>query len=159
MTTEELRKELLTHATDGVLRVEAVVDAARDEASPLHTWFEWNESKAAHEYRLEQARRLIRRALVFVEFNGTEVPVRAFISLGNDRKADGGGYRTVVNVMADRDMRIDALAEAQADMERFEQKYKHLSELAEVLGAMGKARRRFASKVYSGEGVSQVAQA
>lgn len=146
MTTEELRKELLSHAVDGVLRVEAVVEAARSTESPLHTWFEWDDTKAANEYRLEQARRLIRRVLVFVEFNGSEVPVRAFISLAKDRKEDGGGYRTTVSVMADKDLRHSALSEALDDMVRFERKYRHLSDLAGVLASMEQAKKKILAK-------------
>lgn len=43
-------------------RLEAakVVEAAKSPSSPLHSRFEWDNTKAGHEYRLAQARKLIR---------------------------------------------------------------------------------------------------
>lgn len=52
---------------------QAVVAAARDEGSPLHKYFLWDDIRAAHAYRLDQARRLIRSVVVEVE----DVQVRA----------------------------------------------------------------------------------
>lgn len=43
----------------GRLTPSAVVDEARDPESPLHSRFEWDDSKAAHAHRLSQARDLI----------------------------------------------------------------------------------------------------
>lgn len=44
----------------GQLSPEQVLDHAADPKSPLHRCFEWNPEKAAHAYRLDQARALIR---------------------------------------------------------------------------------------------------
>lgn len=41
-----------------------VVDAARDEAHPLHARFEWDNAIAGEKYRLDQARDLIRSVRV-----------------------------------------------------------------------------------------------
>lgn len=51
---------------NGRLTPEAVVRAAKDPTSPLHKRFEWDDSEAAHQYRLEQARRLIRSVMVTI---------------------------------------------------------------------------------------------
>lgn len=53
-------ERLIALEEKGVLRPDAVVEDARDPASPLHSHFQWDDSKAAHAFRLEQARRLIR---------------------------------------------------------------------------------------------------
>jgi len=53
---EKLRKK-----NGGLLLPEKVIDSARSENSPLHKEFEWDESAAAHKYRIEQAEHLIRR--------------------------------------------------------------------------------------------------
>lgn len=45
----------------GVIEVTAVVDAARDPESPLHSAFEWDDSIAAEAHRRTQARGLIKR--------------------------------------------------------------------------------------------------
>lgn len=46
---------------DGLIQPAAVVEAARDPESPLHRYFEWDDSAAAHAYRLAQARKLVAR--------------------------------------------------------------------------------------------------
>lgn len=52
------------HAVNDGLRPSEVVDAAKAKDSPLHDSFEWDNRKAGHEYRLIQARHLIRVAVI-----------------------------------------------------------------------------------------------
>lgn len=42
------------------------LEAARPETAPLHDLFEWDDTQAANEYRLEQARRILRSIEVVV---------------------------------------------------------------------------------------------
>ena len=55
---EELAR--ISDSQGGELTPAAVVEAATPEASPLHPAFTWDDSQAAVEYRLQQARHLIR---------------------------------------------------------------------------------------------------
>jgi hypothetical protein len=48
----------------GVLKARTVLSAAEDPASPLHSYFEWDDSKAAAAHRLEQAGTLIRSVTI-----------------------------------------------------------------------------------------------
>ena len=48
------------------LRPSDVVTEAKPKESPIHNEFEWTDSKAAHQFRLDQARRLIRIAVPMV---------------------------------------------------------------------------------------------
>lgn len=67
---DELRR--ISDARGG-LRPSEVVDEARPKSSPLHGEFEWQDNKAAHEYRLIQARQLIRLAVpVIKQADGSE---------------------------------------------------------------------------------------
>ncbi len=52
-----------------------VLNAARDENSPLHDFFEWDDSAAAEAYRLDQARELIRRIKIEVVFDECKLKV------------------------------------------------------------------------------------
>ena len=40
----------------GRVTPEEVIDAARRTDSPLHDYFDWDDTSAAHKYRIEQAR-------------------------------------------------------------------------------------------------------
>jgi len=129
----ELKRIAAAH--NGILNVEDVVEEARPADSPIHSRFNWDDSKAAHEYRLMQARALIR---VCVEFTGPTDAARlehVFVSLTPDRLA-GGGYRTIVSVMSDEQQRAQLLADAVADLRRWQQKYDQLVELSEVFAAI-----------------------
>ena len=78
---------------DGSITPASVLDEARDEASPLHTHFEWDDSEAAEQYRLVQARGLIRRYKVTVEVKpDTFVKVRQFSSVPAAAPDEGTDY-------------------------------------------------------------------
>ena len=120
---------------NGFLRPQDVVDAARSSKSPLHEYFEWNDSEAAQRYRLAQARALIRVAVV-VEPTTAE-SVRAFVSLSSDRNA-AGGYRALAQVLSDEVMKETLLADALRDLTAFQRKY-------DALKAVTRLNRLFAS--------------
>lgn len=56
---------------DGQLTPSAIVKEAKKKSSTLHALFEWDDTAAAREYRLGQARNLIRRIRV-IEIDGKE---------------------------------------------------------------------------------------
>jgi len=82
---EEIRKR----AKDHVLRPEDVVEAASDPNSILHDYFEWDNERAGHRYRLMQARALIRGVRVVREYRtlGYDAPVyvRSPIARANEQ--------------------------------------------------------------------------
>jgi hypothetical protein len=128
---------------DGILTAEAVVNAARNEDSPLHSSFTWDNTEAACKWRLHQARNLILRVKVEVaDAKEHTVTIREWTSLTPDRLEEGGGYREVVRVMRNADQRAQLLADALAELDRISEKYRTLSELSEVFEAIKTARRR-----------------
>lgn len=135
----ELRQ--LAAAHNGELRPQVVVDAARAATSPLHDSFEWDDSTAAEQWRLAQARVLIRAVVTYEQVGQKSVPVRVFVSLSPDRKEDGVGYRLATDVLSDAEYRAQLLTDARADMQRFKAKYSRLTELAAVFEAMDNVRQ------------------
>jgi len=111
MAFETEKDELLKLAeiNDGLLTVDAVLEAAQDEFSPLHRHFEWDDSAAANEYRRWQARALIAKCRIVLETRD-DTEVRAFLSVPSDRK-NGGGYRVSAEVLDDSDRREELLQE------------------------------------------------
>ena len=131
--TAELKRIAAKHK--GRLLPRVVVDEARNEASPLHNSFEWNDSIAGEQWRIEQARRLIQVSVIVLD--GHNEPVRAFVSLTTDRK-DGGGYLLVQNVLSNKKRREQMLRDAAAELEFFTAKFNTIQELAEVNAAAKK---------------------
>lgn len=133
--TEEL--ELIARKHRGILRPEDVVAYAQNPKTALHEAFEWDDTEAAHQYRLEQARRVIRAVVTVLPRNGNNVETRAYVALDSDRGSNS--YREVSAVLSKREWRDELLAQARRDMVSFKAKYAALSELAGVFKAMDDA--------------------
>jgi hypothetical protein len=146
MTNPLILGELQRIATRncGLLRPEDVVDAARDRKSPLHEQFDWDDSEAAGKWRIHQARQLIRVTVTYRE--EVKQNVRVFVSLTPDRENDGGGYRSMVAVLSDSESRKQLLADAMAELNTFEAKYRALDELAGVFAAIRSTRKKVATE-------------
>lgn len=74
--TEDVRTRLADLETNGRLTPEAVVEDARDEHSPLHDFFEWDDSEASHQYRLWQARTVI-KSVNLVTVTSDKITIKA----------------------------------------------------------------------------------
>lgn len=134
----ELRR--ISKEGGGILKPEVVVEEARDEQNPLHSRFTWDDTEAAKQHRLNQARYLIRTTVQYIKANGDERPVRVFVSLTNDR--DDSGYREVVAVLSDNELRKQMLKDALDELKRIELKYSDLKELAELFKVSKQIRQQ-----------------
>lgn len=124
---EAIRLEL-----GGSVRAQEIVEWARlHPESALHGCFEWDDSRAAESYRIEQARRLLRVAVTMHE-PSREV-IRAYVSLTPDR-ADGTGYRAAVDILGDREMTAQMVTDALRELSTFQRKYAALRHVAELEG-------------------------
>lgn len=132
--------ERIRVGNSGVLRAEDVVVEAKKSNSPLHSYFEWNNSKAAHEYRIWQARQIISAMVVMLP--SQRRPITAYVSLRSDRMTPAGGYRAMVDVLADPVLRQDLLYEALDDLKTWEKKYRRLAELGEVFAAIALVKKK-----------------
>jgi hypothetical protein len=125
--TAELKRIAALHK--GRLMPRDVVEEARNPESPLHKSFEWDDTAAAEQWRIEQARRLIQVSVTVLE--GSKEPIRAFVSLTTDRK-DGGGYLLVEKVLSSKKQKEQMLKDAAAELEIFTAKFNTIQELSEV---------------------------
>lgn len=140
LVVAELRR--LFADNGGALTPEAIVEAARAEESALHDKFDWDDSEAAHAWRIHQARNLLRVVVTYIGPAEDQICTRVFVSLTTDRTKGGDGYREIEAVMSNQEYRDQLLADALEEMRRFEQKYSALKELAGVFSAMRKAVSR-----------------
>lgn len=124
---------------DQKIHAENVVKWAQShKQSALYREFEWDNSEAAQQYRLGQARRLIQ--LHIVDSGGE----RAAISLSIDR-GKGGGYRMISDVARTKRLREVMLLDALAELRRIRRKYDRLSELAKVFSAIDEVDKKHGS--------------
>ena len=118
---------------DGILTPDAVVEDAAAKTSPLHSYFEWDNKKAAHAFRLDQARELIRLRSVDLERpDGGTTRVNAWVNL--DPGPDGKrGYMPTMDALSDPVRRDLVLNRARQDLNAWVNKYRHLEEAALIL--------------------------
>lgn len=109
---------------------EEVLEKAMDENSELHKCFEWNDTVAAHKYRLLQARSVI-RMLVKVTEDKDEPPTRVL-----HISSETGVYQPTVYFQRNEDEYKILLNKAYAELQSFKQRYKSLSELEPVMEAI-----------------------
>lgn len=142
-------------AKRGTLTAHTVLDEARVESCALHSYFEWDDAKAAEANRLDRAGHLIR--CVTVVFEQEEAPaaarqvsiemrdeakpperkqseVRAFLPV---KMADGNrSYVAMSEALGDAEYRRQVLAQAHSELGSVARKYRELQELAEVVAAI-----------------------
>jgi len=135
---EAVKKELdeISKKNGGMLLPAIIVEYAKNRKTVLHSCFTWDDTEAAQQWRLHQARMLI-RVIVTVLPNDDETEFRAFVSLKNDRYSHLG-YRPMISVLEDEDLKNQMLEEALVEMIVFKEKYKNLRELVGVFDEMEK---------------------
>lgn len=108
--------------SQGRLTPAAVVDVARPEASALHGCFEWRDDVAAEQFRLHQARALIRVVMVRHSSDPAHQARRAFVSV-HERDDVADSYqpaRTIAVSSASREALYERfLEEVDALLQRF----------------------------------------
>lgn len=109
---EAIRKFLhdLAALNNGVLTPEMIVEAAKDPASPIHEEFEWDDARAAHLHRLNQARTLIRGVRVVEHYYESSVQ-RPVWMRDPDQPAKKAGYIEVDTLRSDEEKARRALAQ------------------------------------------------
>lgn len=123
------RLEKLASLNGGRLTPDAVLQDARSKSSPLHDQFEWDDSEAAKQWRLSQARELIRSVRIEIQ---TETRIVSTVCYVRDPAAgEEQGYVEVAKLRDDKSLARDALmAELRAASALFER----AKSLAEALG-------------------------
>lgn len=142
MTELESRRyqelEKVCKSGGGVLSPASVVKFAKNPKTALHDVFEWDDTKAAHAHRVWQARAFI----VTVEITGVDdKPQQVYVSLSTDRVV-GGGYRTMRDVAANKELRRQAIEDAIKELRRVEEKHRQLTELSPVFKAVDRVEQQ-----------------
>lgn len=111
----------------------AVVERAKSSNSVLHSFFEWDDSKAADQHRLWQARSLIGAVVVRSYKDQDTKPVRAFVNISGD---GGREYLGIISVMSDEEKRTAMLKQAKEELDEWRERYRGLQEFGRVFDAI-----------------------
>lgn len=120
--------DLLRQESKGELTPEDVIKDARRNNSPLHSFFQWDDGKAAEQFRLSQARGLIRAVVaVYVQEGKPARHVSAFVHI-----AEPGAqhYRSTDHAMSLTRTREIVLRQAWREFQQWRKRYEELDEFA-----------------------------
>lgn len=125
--------ELLRKQCKGELTPKDVLDDARHDNSPLHSFFEWDEGAAAEQYRLQQARGLIKSVVaIYVHDDKPAVRTKMFVHI-NEPSAPH--YRETSHAMSQSKTRKLVLERAWREFQQWRKRYADLKEFADLFDA------------------------
>lgn len=126
----------------GMLEPQVIVKEAADENNPLHEYFTWDDDVAGHNYRLWQARQLIRT--IQVEFVGKQVDAYWNVKVEIDGK-EKDAYVGIAKVIQSKDLLSQVLAQALNELDYWQKKYDQLKELGGLVNVrkLSKMKQQF----------------
>ena len=126
------------------LTASIIVEEAKHKTSVLHGAFEWDDSKAAYEWRLHSARHLMRSVeIVSTKEEGGTRSLPAFVFVKTD---DGPRYETLAIVQSDDELRKQVLERAEKEFDQWAKRYEQYEVFLSVIKAFDKTRKRLRQK-------------
>lgn len=116
---------------DGTLTAQNLVDVNRPEDAPLHGAFEWNDTQAAENWRVHQARHIINSIVLVTEDTEAE-PVRYFFKV----EPAEANYESLPVIVRNEDKYASLLKTALRELSAFQKKYRQIKELSAVFEAI-----------------------
>ncbi len=128
---DALAKELLRVRDVCGLSAPTLLEESRPKKAVLHNEFTWDDSKAAEQWRLEEAGNIIRSVQVVYE-HGPSEPQRAYVI--EERPADSSATYAPVHEVLERQSSKDRLIlELLADLQAFRRRFVLVSDLSHVV--------------------------
>ncbi len=130
---------------DGRLTPEIIVKISKAKNHILHRFFNWDDSEAAHKFRMLQARGLINRTSIAVCKPGAEkrksgkstvIVYKAIVSARDPEKETRNSYHSVVEVARRPDMSDIYLNSLKNKVRAIIKEFESYKELAEILNTL-----------------------
>ena len=131
----------------GAVTPETMLEDARPEGSRLHTYFEWDDTKAAEQHRLQTCRKIYNHFTFTVVNDTTEEQgtIRAFLNVKTtiepSKQADEKTKRVYVPTVAafeKPDYRKQIIGQAKVEIKRWRERYKMYSKFEPLFIAIDK---------------------
>ena len=106
----------------GLLTAERVLNEASKTGSPMYRYFEWDDHKAAHQFRLTQARALLRSIEVVLEdAKGKKVPMKMYFNVRDSE--NHRSYEAATFVFDTPDLADQVIEQALAQLEAWKARH------------------------------------
>jgi len=142
---------------NGLLSAEIVLNEAKKENSPLHNWFDWEDSEAGEKWRFHQARMLINSVKVKITFDKGIGTYRKYLNVNVDMSNNGKPQRFYVStqrIMKTKTLREQVLKRAIREAEYWERTYREYQELNDIFKGINKTKKKL-DKVLNGNSKSK----
>jgi hypothetical protein len=142
--TKDVVKEILEVEREEGLNAENIVERARNRNNPLHNFFEWDNTEAAHQYRLHQGRVLINQVKIVVQNQtlfGFE-NVRVEVANGDTERF----YKPVMEILNNEEQRKELIKRALQTQKYWAEQYEKFSELKPIVVAIKTTERNLLRK-------------
>lgn len=113
----------------GECNPEQIVEYARQKHTELHKCFEWDDTKAAERWRIQQARLVCNSLTVTIEVAEAE-PIAVRVIEHDDQERV---YRPIVATVRNPDQYSRLLNQAKAELEEFRKRYQGITELKTII--------------------------
>jgi hypothetical protein len=141
--TVEVINEIESVKKECGLTPENLLEKAKHKKNPLHDLFEWNDSLAAHRYRLQQARVLINEIKVIIEDKEYYLYENVKVEIGDSDDTDRE-YKNCFEIKDDDDLRQQMIAKAIKELAYWKEKHKFYSdELKGLFREIEKVERKY----------------
>ena len=126
----QVYKELEKVSADKGVSPRDLVEVSRPEDALLHKQFNWNDTKAAEEWRIFQARQLLRTITIEHEGQVVKQYYNVIIKLNGGKTQK---YYRLETVMSSEELKEKVLVQMLRELRSFKEKYRNHKEIYELI--------------------------
>lgn len=136
--------EMLREKFKGEITPEDILADAKNDNSPLHSFFEWSDGVAAHQYRLQQARGLIRSVVaIYTHEDRPATRMRAYVHIPDKEPH----YREAGHAMSQKKTRELVLQRAWSEFQQWRKRYESLKEFSDLFEIADEVEQKMVKKL------------
>lgn len=121
------------HKKHGKITPDLIVEYAKDRKSPIHSCFEWDDTKAAYQHRKQQARVFMCNVQIIKYHKNGIRDTRAFVSVVTDGDRS---YQPTADVLSSDELRRQVIDGAKNNIKYWASELQKYKELAAIVQKM-----------------------
>lgn len=136
--------ELLEKKYNGTLNPFDIVKEAKNLKSPLHDWFDWDDTEAGEKWRVHQARILFGQIKIKINTNLSEREYRKYlnVTITDDDGETHRVYMKIEEILNDEELKKQIVAKAFREVEYWKQQYEDYREFNNIFDAVKKTKKK-----------------
>ncbi|MCK9429538.1 MAG: hypothetical protein M0R17_06000 [Candidatus Omnitrophica bacterium] len=144
--TKEVINEILEVKDEKGLTAENLLERAKDKNSPIHNFFEWDNSQAAEKWRIYQARLIINSVQVIVNSKEMYAFENVQINVNDLNEETKREYKPIVEILSTEEYRNQVISSALESISYWRNKYKEYNELDVIFKVIDKVKQKWEKK-------------